>query len=169
MRAFLLAFLLLFTPVWAGSPPDMSGIWVLDGAASDDMDAILEARGASWIERQAIQHIDVIHEITQSPTQVTIAIRSSVYNRKDTLPTDNKTRTYDSSRMGAVSYRSYWSEDPPALVTVSDMTLPDGVPATFVVVRKLSPDGNVMTMDLDLQANDGRHYQATRILRRSEP
>lgn len=169
MRALLLALWLLVASVWAAPPPNLSGTWVLDGEASADMDAILAARGASWVERQAIQHIDVVHEITQTPTHVTIAIRSPIYSRKDTLPTDNKTRSYNSQRMGPVSYRSYWSEAPPALVTVSEMVLPDGVPATFIVVRKLSDDGDVITMDLDLQATDGRHFQATRVLRRAAP
>lgn len=166
MRALILGLWFLATAL-AGAPPNFSGTWVLDGEASDDMDAILAARGASWVERQAIQHIDVVHEISQTPSNVTIAIRSPIYSRTDTLPTDNVTRTYNSSRMGAVSYRSYWADEPAALVTVSNMTLPDGVPATFVVVRKLSSDGQTMTMDLDLAATDGRHYQATRVLRRS--
>ncbi|MCB9762774.1 MAG: hypothetical protein H6739_23440 [Alphaproteobacteria bacterium] len=163
MTALLLAWLAL-APALA-APADIAGSWALDADASDDIDDILAARGATWMERQAIKHVPVTHVITHTEDAVVIAIESPIYSRSDTLKTDNRARTRESKRLGTLTLRNYWDNE--VLVTVTDMVLPDGVPATLTVTRTLV-DPDTMHMRLELVATDGRQMEGTRVLRRTE-
>lgn len=155
---------LLLGAALAAAPVDLSGTWQIDEDASESIEPLLQARGASWLERQAIKHITVQHVITQQGDRVEVNIRSTVYSRQDVHLADGVARVRESERGGDVTVTDRWDEA--GLVTESRMVLADGVPAVLTVRRTVVDDGATLRMDLALRAEDGRDVEVTRILRR---
>lgn len=163
LRWLLLLGLLLSDVAWA-EPQVLLGDWTVDQDASDDIDDILAARGASWLERQAIRHVPITYRFRAKGEAIILSMESPIYSRTVDLIADDLVRTRTSSRMGEYTVRHFYDEAG-ALVTVSQMTLPDGVPAEFTVTRSLA-DPQTMHIHWELDAEDGRLLTATRVLRR---
>ncbi|MCB9792651.1 MAG: hypothetical protein H6741_07960 [Alphaproteobacteria bacterium] len=161
----LLALGLLLSAVGlAAEPQVLLGDWEVDQDASEDIDDILAARGATWLERQAIRNLPITYSFRAKGETIILTMDSPIYSRTVDLIPDNAVRTRTSSRMGAYTVR-HFHDEAGALVTVSDMTLPDGVPAVFTVTRSLV-DPATMHIHWELNAEDGRQMAATRVLRR---
>ena len=100
-RLALLLTLLCSGLAWAARP-DLSGAWVLDEARSQSMDPILEARGVSWVERQAMSWIDLTTILSVEGDALIVAVESSVYSRSDRYVGDGEVRVIQSEREGTL-------------------------------------------------------------------
>lgn len=80
--------LLAFSIALAAAPADLNGRWTLDLKASQSVDPILEAVGASWSTRTLAANIQVTQEISVGTDTITIAAVSSLGSKSDTVRTD---------------------------------------------------------------------------------
>lgn len=145
---------------------DFTGTWELDLEASDSMEEILKAQGRSWAERKAAGNMSVTQRITQTKDQMTIAIDSVANKSTEVLRLDGTAETKETPKMGTVQTHTSWDGDS-VLVTVVDMKLSDGDPATMVMRRQLRDQGKTMVMQIEMRLKDGKVLSANRILRRS--
>lgn len=164
--------LALLSSVWlsaalAAAPVDLTGVWTLDHEASEDMDDILAARGASWMERQAIKRIPVTHHISQSDEVVVVRIQSKVYEREDVHHVDGETRVVTGRKGDRVQVSHRWDAQNPGLVTETRLTLDGDAPGTMTVHRTVK--GERMLLNITVKVDDGREMSALRVLKRVAP
>jgi len=146
----------------AAAPTDLNGRWTLDLAASDSVDPLLEAVGASWTTRQLAAHISVTQELTVGSGTLTIAAVSNVGSKTDTLPTDG-TATYGKSEFGSGTRRCSWVGA--ELHCASHVQVTGGAWGDVTLVRKVDGAG-LMHQVYDLKLQDGRAFHADRVFRK---
>lgn len=147
--------------------PSFNGTWLLDLAASDPMDAILEAQGRSRMERMMVKNMSVTQRITQTENQITIVVESIASNQTDTLLLDGTIETKETPRAGTVQTFTVWDSDGKTLVTTVKMKLKDDSPADMIMRRQLIDEGKTMSMKVELHQKDGKVLTANRILRKA--
>lgn len=147
--------------------PSFNGTWVLDQAASESMDAIMEAQGRSRMERMMAKNMAVTQRITQTEKQITIAVESIASNQTDTLLLDGTIETKETPRAGTVQTFTVWDSDGKTLVTTVKMKLKDGNPADMIMRRQLIDEGKTMSMKVELHQKNGQVLTANRILRKA--
>ena len=157
------AMLALLLPLaFAAAPTDLNGRWTLDLAASDSVDPLLEAVGASWTTRQLAAHISVTQELTVGSGTLTIAAVSNVGSKTDTVPTDG-TATYGKSEFGSGTRRCSWVGA--ELHCASHVQVTGGAWGDLTLVRKVDGAG-LMHQVYDLKLQDGRAFHADRVFRK---
>lgn len=155
---------LFFAHQALAGPAELSGTWSLDREASDDVGALLEARGYPWVLRQAAQHSQVTQTFTFSGDELNIHVVTSLRESNDLLLTNGARQTRTTDRGEAAEYWTRWSDD--ALVTTSVITSSDGQVARFIVSRRVEADGAVLRQTMTYQPPDGRVLSADRVFRR---
>lgn len=154
---------ILTTAAAAGPNPAMSGSWQIDLDASDPVDAILEAQGASWLERKAARTVKVTQQITVAGTTVNIVTKGGGKTRNEEVVGDGLARQLD-GKLGAMTVTAQWSEagDLIGVTVVSGES-----PLTATVTRHLVDDATLHQV-IELQTA-GETLQATRVFRRTGP
>ena len=160
---------LLLTLSWSGlawaARPELSGAWVLDEARSQSMDPILEARGVSWFERQAMSWIDLTTILSVEGGALIVAVESSVYSRSDRYVGDGEVRVIQSEREGTLKRSCRWTDA--AFIVETELTLPDGRPALWRVTRSVTADGATLLYDAELRITGGETLTARRVMTRA--
>jgi len=157
----------------AAGPSDFSGTWTLDLKAPEatSLAAILEARGASLIERKAVDTLSITQVITQTEKTLSIKAGTAIGSRTRVLYLDGSTQIQDTERTGKVESRSFWDKDGTVLVTVSKSASPDGQKqdskkGEYTTRRYLQDEGRTLIVDHVLTLEDGRKLTAKRVLRK---
>ncbi|HEY3448920.1 MAG TPA: hypothetical protein VGK67_21345 [Myxococcales bacterium] len=147
------------------SKVDFSGTWKLDLAASDPLDDLLAAQGASWIERKAAGSFVVTQKVSNKPEGLEVCVESSLGTKCNLVKAGQGWEEKETEK-GKVRGRADWSEDGKALVVTTELTLKDKKPAQMIVTRSLEDEGKTTVQTLELKIKDGKAYKARRILRR---
>lgn len=166
MRALLLGLVPPFAyvqPAFA-APVDLSGTWVLDKAASDNIDPILQAGGASWVERQAAKNLKITRTIRQEGDTLHIAVDSSVKDSQETVTVDGVARPGTTDRGELATVTNRW--DGEAWVSESVVTH-DNAPTVRVTQKSsLSADGSTLTTSVQFVRGDEAPIVVDRVYRR---
>jgi hypothetical protein len=149
----------------AGEHPDFSGTFALDLAASDSLDALLKAQGASWLERQAAARASVTQVVRHRGDSLAITVKSSLGTRTNQVRIGGGWETKQGER-GQARTRTDWAADGQSLVTRTELPQKKGPPVVLTVRRSLADGGRTTVQLLELRAQDGARYRARRILRR---
>lgn len=158
MIALLSAVISSSAPAWAA---DLSGTWVLDGAASDSIDPLLKAKGVGFVQRKAAASMEVTQAIAHAGDRLTITTNASKKQSVETVEVDGQSRkvTGDS---GSMDVSHEW--DGEVLVTTARME--DG--RTLITRRSVSADGQTLTQRFTLRRADGStEVEIDRIFRKS--
>lgn len=166
MRTLLFALVLPFAlaqPALA-APVDLSGTWVLDRQASGDLDPLLQARGASWVERQAAKGLRVTRIIQQDGDTLHIDIDSSAKDSEETVKVDGvaRQRTSESGEVATVTNR--W--EGVAWVNESVVVNDGGQTVRVTQTNTLSADGSTMTTRIRFVRGDEAPIVVDRVYRR---
>jgi hypothetical protein len=158
----------------AAGPADFSGTWTLDLKAPEatSMAPILEAQGASRIERKAVDTLSITQVITQTEKTLSIKTNAALGGRTRVLYLDGSTQIQDTERTGKVESRSFWDKNGTVLVTVSKSVSPpdgqkqDSKKGEYTTRRYLQDEGRTLIVDHILTFDDGRKLTAKRVLRK---
>lgn len=145
------------------SPPNFSGTWQLDSKASQIPELLMELQNASWMERKAASLMSPTQIIVQQADRVDITVKSPLVNRTETLLLNGEPQTKTTRRVGEVVVSSSW--EGATLVTHSQMNTPKGEVKT-ISRRRLDPDQQTITVELEVIAPDGRQQTTNRVFRR---
>ncbi len=150
----------------AGDHPDFSGVWLmdLDDPDSAPMAPILEAQGASWIERKAVDSVAVKQTITQTKDAITILAESTFRTTTEVIKLDGSVDERETERLGKVRAHSFWDKDGKTVVTEMHYKTADGKNAVWSTRRYLVDNGKKIRVDHLLEFEDGRKIRGTRIL-----
>lgn len=162
----LVAALLLAPRAQADTHPNFDGVWVLDLEASQPLEPILTAQGRSWAERKLADSVVVTQAMKVTADQLIVDISTPVSERQEILPLDGVARPTQTEHAGTVYTRTFWAEDGQVLVSVTQLTLPDGAPAEMVATRRIKDGGATMEQLLELKLSDGRVLKSNRVLRK---
>ncbi len=146
--------------------PDFSGVWLMDlnDPDSSPMAPLLEAQGASWMERRAADSVAVKQTISQTEDAITIKAESSLRTNTEVIRLDGTVEERVTDRLGKVQARSYWAKDGKTVVTEMRYKTADGKDAVWSTRRYLIDGGKKIRVDHLLEFADGRKIRATRIL-----
>ena len=164
--AVLAALLTLTSPALAGEHPNFEGTWVLDLEASESVEPLLAAQGASWAERKLADSVVITQEVSQKEGKVTLEVSSVATNRTDVLLPGEGWKASDARRAETARTRCYWIEGGSKLVTETEMTFEDGEKATMLTTRSLAADGQTTIILIEFKKPDGTHKKAKRVLRK---
>jgi hypothetical protein len=164
MRALFFALTVALAQPALAAPVDLSGTWVLDKQASEDLDPILQASGASWLERQAAKGVKVTRIIKQDGDTLHIEVDSSAKDSEETVTVDgvSRQRTSDRGRVATVTHR--WDGD----AWVSESVTQDEAGQTVRVTQTntVSADGATMTTTIRLERGSDAPIAVDRVYRR---
>ena len=172
MRGFLLmlglGILSGSSTALADTHPDFSGTWLMDlnDPASTPMGPILQAQGASWMERRAADAVAVKQVITQTKDAITIHASSTLRENTEVIKLDGSVEVRTTDRLGKVEARSFWDKDGKTVVTVMKYKTKDGKQAEWSIRRYLTDGGKKIQVDHKLSFDDGRVIKSTRVLLR---
>lgn len=144
---------------------DFTGTWKLDLAASDPLDEMLAAQGASWVERKAAGSFQVTQKVANKADGLEVCVESSLGTKCNLVKAGGGWEDKETDK-GKVRARTDWSEDGKALVTTSEVTLKDKKPALMVVTRTLEDESKTTVQTIELKVKDGKSYKVRRVLRR---
>ena len=148
----------------AAGKTDFTGTWKLDLAASDSLDEMLAAQGASWVERKAAGSIVVTQKVAHRPEGIEVCVESS-FKHACNLVKIGAGWEEKSGDKGKAKSRTDWSPDGKAVITTSEISLQDGKSAQLVVTRTLEDEGKTTVQLIELKIKDGKSCKARRVLR----
>jgi len=161
--------LLLSATIAAGAAAqgkvDFSGTWELDLDASDPVDDLLKAQGRSWMERKLAARTKITQIITQSATEMRIAVTSSVMDREEVLRLDGTPMTRKTLKGDEITVTTRWSKDNKALLSETTVQTESG-PAKVVSKRTLKDGGKTMVVETTMTVKGGKVFRARRIFRK---
>jgi len=165
--ALLTVVLLQAAPVAADEHPDFTGTWKLDLAASDSLDEMLKAQGASWLERKAAGSVVVTQKLKQKGAdEYEVCMETSLGKNCNDLKIGVGWEEKANDK-GKARARTDWSADGKALVTLTETTpAKEASPIEFRMTRTLQDDGKTTVQLLELKGKDGKLCKARRILRK---
>ena len=149
----------------AADRPDFSGTFKLDLKASDSLDEMLKAQGASWVERKAAGAVVVTQTVRHRGDVIEIQAKSSFKTSKETIRIGAGWEERE-TELGKGRARTDWDADGKTLVTRVEVKPKKGDAAEFTIRRSLADEGQTTVQALELRAKDGKTYKARRILRR---
>ena len=166
MRTLLLplAFSLALSRAALAAPVDLSGTWVLDKAASGDLDPLLQARGASWLERQAAQGLKVTQVIRQDGDTLVIDIDTNAKDSQETVKVDGVARPQPTPRGDVAQVTHRWEGD--AWVHESVLVDDAGQALRVTQTHRLSADGATLTTRIRLVRGADAPVTVDRVYRR---
>jgi hypothetical protein len=162
-RPFRLAVgLLALWPATAlsAAPPDFTGSWSIDDAASQPMDPVFEIQGLSWIQRKAAAGFDSTAEITQEPDRLIVRFDNILGKHRQELFFDGAPHATVNPAGIATTFTSKWSDDGVALLAAGTFQLDDGVSCTLSERRTLSADKSHMSVLVEIKRSDGQSASA---------
>lgn len=142
---------------------DLVGSWELDLAASEPVEALMEAGGFGWVERNALAKLPTTQVITVHDGVLEVLIDTPLGDRTERLPLSGEVKTGTSPKGEPWESRTRFDGD--ALASTMRVTLPEGT-RTFTVRRTLHEDRTVLRQTLVLTLPDGRVLQARRLFRK---
>jgi hypothetical protein len=151
-------------PAAAADRPDFSGTFKLDLKASDSLDEMLKAGGASWVERKAAASVVVTQIVRHRGDVVEIEAKSSLKSNKRAVRIGGGWEEQE-TEMGKGRARTDWDADGKTLVTRAEFKAKKGEGGALITRRSLVDDGQTTVQALELR-KDGKVYKARRILRR---
>lgn len=160
MRALLLGVLVLLA---SAAEPTLSGRWTLDRAASDDLDAFLEAQGFGGLERAIAKRMKVTHVVEDAGATVRVRMESALRTTDKTYTVDGVERM-DETPEGPVA-STFTRSEGGGLHSVSRGVTRDGAPFQLTTDRVLRPDG-AMELVLVLVREGGTPITVRRVFRR---
>ncbi len=141
MRSWMLSLLLMAPSLaWADG---LDGTWVLDLAASDSNDPLLQSQGVNWVVRQAAKRTIVTQVIEDEGKVVTIDVKTSWRNTHYVLRVDGQERP-ESGEDGRTAEAAHYREADGSLVSHMRMITPEGRPGIMVIHRQLKDGGRTM-------------------------
>lgn len=171
----LFAFPLFAALALAQSPPagkpevptlhaqDLVGSWELDLGASEPVEALMEAGGFGWVERNALAKLPITQVFSLNGDTLEVLIDTPLGDRTERLPLGGEVKTGTSTKGEPWESRTRFDGD--ALATTMRVTLAEGT-RTFTIRRTLHEDRTVLRQTLVLTLPDGRVLQAKRLFRK---
>lgn len=146
---------------------DFNGDWVLDLRASSSPEAVLKRLGASWIERQLGDVVQMQATYKQTPDLLTVTLSAPAFRRTDVMRINNQPETKESSRTGRYTIRTFWDGNGTQLNSVIDFRTKDSRDAQLLIVRELADGGKTLTLNGTLKvAGEPQTYTLRRVWRR---
>jgi hypothetical protein len=155
--------LLLVGLAHALTPQELVGTWQLDLAASQPVDALLEAAGMGWVERTALAKLPITQVIRIEGAELTVLLDTPVGDRTERLPLAGevkrgRTKEGEPWELRA-GFEGAW------LHTTMSVELPEGR-RVFTIRRGLEAEGTVLRQKLELVAPGKPPLKADRIFRK---
>lgn len=154
---------LLVSLALAAMPADLVGRWTLDTSASQSVDALMAAAGASFLERQAAANMSLTQDIRVQGQELVIVVDSTFTDRTERLPLDGSVQRRTTKDGEPLANRTYVDGD--RVVTVSEITKTDGV-AVMEIHRRVEQGGALMRQTLRYTPPGGQTLTADRVFRR---
>ncbi len=145
---------------------DFSGVWELDLGASDSPVPMMEATGASWMERTAAKSMGVTQTITQTSGSVTIAVDSAAHDRLETLPLDGS--PFESVDRHGEPVSSSTKLVGESMVTTSTAKLEDGRKVPVVITRSLQDGGATLVQVVKMEVDPAKPMVMRRVFRKKK-
>ena len=146
---------------------DFNGDWVLDLRASSSPEAVLKRLGASWIERQLGDVVQMQATYKQTPDLLTVTLNAPAFRRTDVMRINNRPETKQDSRTGRYTIRTFWDGNGTQLNSVIDFRTKDSRDAQLLIVRELADGGKTLTLNGTLKvAGEPQTYTLRRVWRR---
>lgn len=159
-----LAWLWLAIAPASAAPVDLSGTWILDRAASSDLDPLLEARGLSWVERKAAAGLEVTKTIQQDGDTLQIETVSKVKTQSETAQVDGQSRPVTTPKGETVQVTHRWEGTHHVVDSV--MTNAKGQAVHITSTDMLSADGKTLTTRIQFQQGSSPPISVDRVFRR---
>jgi hypothetical protein len=141
---------------------DLSGTWVLDLGASDDIDALLKAQGFSGMQRSFVKRMGVTQRIVDERDTLKLQVETSVANDSQVLLADGVARDH-TSRQGLTSKVSHVREADGTWVTTS--VGQDEKGNELVLVSRRFLEGGAMVLQIRM-THAGEVHELRRVFRR---
>lgn len=161
------ALLLLLMPALGAMPDDLAGRWILDSGASESVDALLAASGASWAERVAAATVSVTQDMRVERGELVIVVESTVMDRQERLPLDGQVQKRQSRRGEPMEVRT--TVEGAAVVTRSRITSPDGSVSVLEIARVVEDGGGTLRQTVRYSPPGKTPLEADRVFRRAQP
>ncbi len=158
------ALALFQTTAALAAPVDLSGTWVLDKAASGDLDPLLTARGASWMERKAVKGMSVTQTIAQTGDTLHIEVDTSLKDSEQTVQVDGVAREQVTPKGDLATGTHRW--DGAAWVSQSVARATSGETVSITRATRVSADGATLTTHIRLARGDQAPVELSRVYRR---
>lgn len=143
------------------APVDLSGTWVLDKQASGDLDPLLEARGASWMERKAAKGLSVTQTIAQDGDTLRIEVDTSLKDSNETVQVDGVAREQQTPKGDVATVTHRWDGD--AWVSQIVAKGPSGETVTVTRTTSVSVDGATLTTRIRFVRGDEAPVEVSRV------
>lgn len=146
---------------------DFTGTWKLDLGASSIPDAILEAQGLSWVEKQAAKSLSVTQKVTQTATLLTIVIEPSWMGARQDLTLGGPFMEKPGEG-GRPPYRirAYLTNGGEAVAVETVGRNKKGVTLQATLLRTLEDQGKTMRQRIFFKSEDGHTAEGVRVFRR---
>lgn len=148
----------------AAMPDDLAGRWSLDLGASESVDALLEAAGASWMERVAAGNVSVTQQMRVDGGALLIDVHSALMDSQERLPLDGSVQRRTNRKGQPMEVRT--TVEGATVVTRSRITEADGSISVLEIVRVVEPSGAVMRQTVRYTPAGEAPLEADRIFRR---
>lgn len=155
---------LLLAVALGGAPGDLAGRWTLDQRASDPVDALLQAAGASYLERQAASNLTVTQDIRVEGAELVIVVDSLLMDSTERLPLDGQAQSRTSKKGEVMTVRTWI--DGAAVVTSTEITGADGRVSRMEIRRVVEDGGRTLRQTLRYTPAGGATHTADRVFRR---
>ncbi|MCB9689895.1 MAG: hypothetical protein H6735_32950 [Alphaproteobacteria bacterium] len=145
------------------APPSFSGTWVLDHAASDDLDAVLEAQGVPGWQRKLVAELDVSLTIWDEGDRLRLRTVTVVRTNEAELVLDGVVHEIrgDQGKRDVTAVRE---DDGSVRITATD---PKGKKPLVEIRRALAEEGAVLRQTIEVRPDDGPPLRASQVYRRS--
>lgn len=166
MRTVIAAFALVLATLSSAfaATVDLSGTWILDHAASGDLDPLLTARGASWVERKAVARMDVTKKISQNGDTLTVEVITKAKSGSETVQVDGQAREKETKDGHQATVTNTWEAR--GWVSTSVVTSEPGVKVTVTQTHSLSADGATLTQRIRFVKGSDAPIEVDRVFRR---
>lgn len=161
----LTTMIFLASSLWA--QVNFTGTWKLDAKASSVPEAMLDAQGLSWLEKQAAKSMPVTHKITQGPGTFSVVTSSALMGSKQdlVLGADFRERPGDSGRP-PYRIRAYFTNGGNALAVETLSQNAQGQRIYALLLRSAEGGGNIMRQKIFFRMGDGPLLEGVRVFRR---
>jgi hypothetical protein len=156
-------WLLLVHFAHALTPQELVGTWKLDLAASQPVDALLEAAGVGWVERTALAKLPITQVIRIEGTDLTVLLDTPVGDRTERVPMAGEVKQGRTKAGEPWELRAGF--EGPWLHTTMSVEVPGGR-RVFTIRRRVEADGTVLRQKLELVTPGKEPLSADRIFRR---
>lgn len=162
----LIALLASLAGVAAASepaPPDFSGRWSLDKAASGSMEPLLQLQDVSWLLRKLAAGLDSEVTIQQTATGMTLEFDNMLGRTTQRLIFDGQPHPTKNPAGGAATLTATWVEGGAALLTTGPVAVDEGQEGVLAERRRLSADGETMVLDVEMTVPSGASASVRRV------